>query len=242
MVIASRSLFGCVVIGFTCTAAANADPIPLPTFTAAVRATLTGGGSFRLELLAPTLTFQGFTDRGTDPGSLLRPCGSCAPGETVDFSGTREFGFFLGGGTAIVDSQEVHVSGGPAHFTFITPPALIPPAVNGVAEVVLPLTVSGILRVSALTGPLAGDELAFQFFGRGTAGVELEEPVDPLDTSWPGEATLRFANLSTDAPIPEPTTLVLLATGAAVGTVEAWRRRRTVGKRRLRGLDGKGAV
>jgi hypothetical protein len=81
-----RTLCGGVVVCACCAVRATADPIPLPTFTARVSGELAAERPVRFELVSPNLSFlAGATDRGEQAGALLRPCRSCAPGESADF-------------------------------------------------------------------------------------------------------------------------------------------------------------
>jgi hypothetical protein len=93
--------------------------------------------------------------------------------------------------------------------------------VNGFSKMVLPLEATGVFRVRPRDD--FDREVAFQFGGRGTVAMNL-----PM-TSDRGSGFLSFEFGSSESPappVPEPGSIVLMATGGVVAAARAWTQRR----------------
>ena len=180
------------------------------------------GGSLVIDQPSPplgVLNIEGFDDFRlsaiTEAVDLGHQCSPCAPGDSLNLSGFARAGHY------------VTLQGGPVPSN---PPwrprSLFAYRFEAENVIVPPLGTSGILTSPfVFTGPLIFDNIdqaarptmSFELFGRGTATVELRP--NPFGTPVWEFARARYEF----APVPEPTTLLLVSSGLAA---VAWRRGR----------------
>lgn len=161
---------------------------------------------------------RGFTFAGSMAGGFTQPIGDpLIPGTTVTLRGSAA-GLDLGG-TATLDGVTYTGVGGldstaGASLLFVTT-ATLPSILNPPSSVTAPFALDFLFSVS-------GQE-SHALFGSGTATIFLGEDLGFGVPSW-RVTGIRAEVSSAPAPIPEPATLFLAASGLAWGAI---RRRRT---------------
>ena len=191
-----------------CASTARAIPI---TITGGVARTPQGLGNFSVGLTAPDFSFSGFN--AAAPRQQL--CGLCAPGGSfptvimvtglsTQLSLTYN-GVTYGSGNGVVSFN---------NFVITLPPFTIP---TDLSPVFSPFTFSGTASAAPAGG---GAPLIFELTGAGT--VTFTFIPNASGGSTLGAAVFSFAP---PAAVPEPATMILLATGLA-GVAARVRKRR----------------
>ncbi len=186
------------------------------------------------EVNGPTLSFRGESAREAQPGQRLSPCYPrlCAAGSSVDFSGIKRFGFdSYGDGVLTLGAERFQVSYIAGHFALAGPLTAIPHVVNGFAEVTVPIRVTASLVTYLSSDSQTERSQDLRLVGSGTAQMKLLRPPvspgAPSSEGWLDDVTLNFGSGGDPAPVPEPGTLMLFATGlGAIGRARIKRRRR----------------
>jgi hypothetical protein len=154
----------------------------------------------------------------------------------VDFSGTtRVFGFqsyseFQSNSQSYsisvlsLDGEVFSVPWMEGQFTVAGPVAPLPQLVNGVAEVTVPVTVTGSLVAMISTGPFTDRPVDLRLSGRGSAHMVLVR-TSGVSSDWTDDVTFDFASVNSPASVPEPTMLLLFSTGATAVGRRAWKQR-----------------
>jgi hypothetical protein len=167
-----------------------------------------------------TLSPQGRAD--------ARACGQsqpCAPGAAIPV-GASWSGLDLLGGVATLDGKVYPQVGGatsPNQLAFdITGPGATAPAFGAAdfASVTTPFTLTGLFRYGSASGPSTTADL----FGAGLATLDLARGTGALADSWVYQG-VRYDFGANAVPTPEPSSLLLLATGALLVGAMRWRRR-----------------
>jgi PEP-CTERM motif-containing protein len=137
-------------------------------------------------------------------------CLPCAPGDSLSLAGEFQFGFFQAVGGPLPPNPPWQPDFmGPPSFQFEAGDVIVPP-VGASAILSAPFKFTGRLRFRNDASEIRDVEL----FGRGTGTVELRPE--------PGFLLWEFARARYEfAPVPEPTTLLLVSSGLAA---VAWRR------------------
>jgi hypothetical protein len=200
---------------FAWPAALGADPIVI---TSGLVETNVGISAARV-----TLEGEGFELRtAASFGSPLAPlCSPCAGGTPVTLNGTYTQGLPFGG-TLTIDGAtytDLHFLGGSG--TFVTPEVALP----ATGSLTLPFEFSGLLLAFSNPNdvqPVFSRQLA----GSGTATASFVR-VSGEDNLFhlPSEG-LQYRFEAAAAPVPEPTSMLLLGTGLAAVAVGRWRRRK----------------
>jgi hypothetical protein len=133
-----------IVLG-TVPRSASAEPITLPSVTAVM---ITPGELGRLNevfltLTGPGLIFSGEIDRSFAAASVLRPCGSCAPGTVANSSAAHHFAFNVGSnGFITVGDERIALATVETDLAVTSPGVTIPAPIAGVSEMIAPLTLT----------------------------------------------------------------------------------------------------
>jgi hypothetical protein len=191
-----------------------ADPIAITSGFFSSQGPHTSALNFALE-------GQDFRASGSMGGGEVGPDNTCAPyapGDVISLSST--FLASLGSGTALVDGTAYAATGFAAYDFLLDAPSIVTPGTAGAFTVTRPFTFTG-----RLTGVDPADETFTPIFekllaGRGLVTATFVEDVFPTPLFSLGSVRYDFSEA---APVPEPATFLLVATG--VGAALRLRRR-----------------
>jgi hypothetical protein len=212
---------------FACPAALGADPIVI---TGGLVETNVGISAARV-----TLEGEGFALRtAASFGSPLAPlCSPCAAGTPVTLNGTYTQGLPFGG-TLTIDGAtytDLHFLGG--FGTFITPEVALP----ATGSLALPFEFSGLLL--AFSNPNDAEPVfSTKLIGSGTAMASFIRVTGEDNLFNLLSEGLQYRFEAAAAPVPEPTSMLLLGTGLAGVAVGRWRRRNRTCADRTSGAGG----
>jgi hypothetical protein len=199
---------------FACPAALGADPI-----------VVTGGlveTEVTLHEARVTLAGEGFELRtAAFFNSPLAACSPCAAGTPVTLNGTYTQGLPFGG-TLTIDGAtytDLHFYGGSG--TFVTPEVALP----ATGSLALPFEFSGLLLAFANPNDVE-PVFSRQLVGSGTATASFVRVSGEDNLFHLLSEGLQYRFEATAAPVPEPTSMMLLGTGLAAVAVGRWRRRK----------------
>jgi hypothetical protein len=226
-----RFLVAAAILGASVPRIASADPVTITTGVVSISRSLSSAESIQLQGTDGVLPFSldGFFSSASGIGVLT--CTPCSPTQRtlsllINTSGTDLVG------TVIYGDDHYRV-GGVADtvgnvFLQISGVALIPPAPLSVSDLA---TVSGLFTIdrAGFQPPISGGQFGSgnSLVGAGLARVSLfAEDTGHGVLSWSlGSAEYQFG-VGEQAPIPEPASFVLLASGL-VGVAMRWRKRRS---------------
>jgi hypothetical protein len=195
-----------------CASTAKAVPIVI---TGGSGGTAEGRGNFGMNLTGANFSFGGFD--GSAPKTQL--CGLCQPGTRFGGSFRAVVTFSTGAsynGTSYGPSGYVVTSGG----NFFTVPTITIPL--DLSPVSVPFTfVGGVSVFPTASAPPGFSPLHFELTGSGIATFTFTAG---FGSSVRSQATFVF--FAPPEPVPEPATMLLLATGLAGAAAAKVRRRR----------------
>ena len=200
---------------FACPAALGADPIVVTSGLVETEVSL--------QEAIVTLAGEGFELRTTAffNSPLGGLCSPCAAGTPVTLNGTYSQGLPFGG-TLTIDGAtytDLHFYGGSG--TFVTPEVALP----ATGSLALPFEFSGLLLAFANPNDVE-PVFSRQLVGTGTATARFGRIDGEGNLFHLLSDGLQYRFEATAAPVPEPTSMLLLGTGLAVVAVGRWRRRK----------------
>jgi hypothetical protein len=206
----------------------------VPTLAGADPVTITGGALTTVGIggyTSFTLTGDGFLVGPAFPGP--RPPATCFPclaGDSVSFNSSFKGDFNLGFGPAIVDGvsyPELHYAG---VLAFEGGSVTFPGGSSGTVELVSPFVlasdaVNGSFLEGFLTSDLQGPAVFnVELTGGGLATATFSE--GPIAGQFFFQQ-VTYAFEGSPAPVPEPCSMLFLATGLTGLGLRQWRRRKT---------------
>jgi hypothetical protein len=207
---------------FACPAELGADPIVV---TSGLVETSLGANEARV-----TLAGEGFELRTTASGfnsPLGGLCSPCAVGTPVTLNGTYSQGLPYGGTLTIDGATYTDLHFYTGFGTFVTPEVALP-ATGSLYSLDLPFEFSGLLVAFATPDEdfegVVEPVFSRQLVGTGTATGSFYRDTDEDNLFHLESEGLQYRFGATAAPVPEPTSMVLLGTGLAAVAVGRWRR------------------
>lgn len=206
------ALWGIFCIALTLSTPAFAEPIALTSGSVTIGF---GRGAFRTHVFTlhgPGLDIDGWQPDGPSQPLFFPAChefAPCSAGQTTSPSGTISV---LAIGSAEIDGTDYALTqyfGGPANrFTFTAGDVVIPGGMSTMFSLQTPFTFSGLLSVFAMNSSSQWEHVRnLSLTGMGTATVNFR----PFGSGFAIQSVhYEFA------PTPEPATLLLLGTGAAL--------------------------
>jgi PEP-CTERM motif len=204
----------------------------LCVFASAARAdtiVITGGNVVQVPLGSHTYDLQGNGFRASGRGNFGRtPCVPCQPGTIHDFFTEFSGEDSLQGGPATYNGTDYALLFYGGRITLTIGDINLPAdGQTGLVTLNLPFTLSGNLRAfqnNPFVGPPGPAVFDVTLTGQGTAVFEFISTFDPVFGQL---YTIRSMTYNFEpAPVPEPATFALLATGLFGAAAAARRRRR----------------
>jgi hypothetical protein len=207
------AFWGIVCLALTFSTPAVADPIVVTGGSMTVGY---GRGSFRFHafsLQGDGIALSGFQPDGPAQSGFFPSChefAPCGPGATTSPTGFVDVAAI---GSATIDGTDYGLTqyfGGPANrFTFTAGDVVIPGGMSDVLALQTPFTFAGLLQVFAMNGSPQWEHVADRsLVGRGVATVNLFRTGAGY--------TIQNVRFDFAPPIPEPASLLLFGTGAAL--------------------------